>query len=219
MGQTRHRRVGRPRDDALRARRRASILNAAASQFAARGYARTDLQTVADDLGVAKGTIYRYFRSKRALFLAAVDWGLNLLHDRVEQATAGSSDPLDRVAAGVYAYLSFFDERPEFAELLIQERAEFKDRRTPTYFERRKEEIKPWQDLARRLIAAGRVRSMAVDAMTDVMSNLLYGTMFANFFAGRRKSCRRQAGEILSVVFHGVLADAERAKWLADGRF
>jgi AcrR family transcriptional regulator len=210
MGRTRHRRAGRPRNDALRAQRRESILNAAAAMFARRGFAKTDLQTVADGLGVAKGTLYRYFRSKQALFLAAVDWGMHLLLGRMERATEERPDPLDRIAAGVHAYLSFFDQRPEFAELLIQERAQFKDRRTPTYFEHRQEGIRPWKLLTRRLIEAGRVRLMPVDAMTDVMSNLLYGTMFTNFFAGRQKSTRRQAREILDVVFHGVLTDTKR---------
>ena len=62
-------RPGRPKDEGLAARRCKEILDVAARLFAARGYQNTDVQVVADELGVGKGTVYRYFPSKRELFL------------------------------------------------------------------------------------------------------------------------------------------------------
>lgn len=48
--------------------RHAAILAAALAEFAARGFAATRLDDVARRAGVAKGTIYLYFRDKEALF-------------------------------------------------------------------------------------------------------------------------------------------------------
>ena len=79
------------------------------------------------------------------------------------------------------------DAHPEFCELLIQERAEFKDRKKSTYLQHREVSVKVWQDLYRELIAAGRVRDLPVERITDVIGQLLYGTMCMNYFAGRRK--------------------------------
>src|SRR5262249_57454593 len=62
---------GRPQDPARRERRREEILEAAARLFAEHGYSETDTQGLADLLQVGKGTLYRYFRTKRELFLAA----------------------------------------------------------------------------------------------------------------------------------------------------
>src|SRR2546423_4020990 len=50
------------------ARRRAAILAAALEEFSARGFASTRLDDVAERAGVAKGTIYLYFRDKESLF-------------------------------------------------------------------------------------------------------------------------------------------------------
>ena len=47
---------------------------------------------------------------------------------------------------------------------------------------------------------------------TDVVGNVIYGTMFTNYFAGQAKPVAEQAGDILDVVFHGILTDAERAR-------
>ena len=64
--------------------RREQILDAAAEVFAQHGYRNTDVQFVADALQVGKGTVYRYFPSKEALFLAAVDRGMRRLTERFQ---------------------------------------------------------------------------------------------------------------------------------------
>src|SRR2546422_2854015 len=50
------------------AARREAILAAALTEFSARGFAATRLDDVARRAGVAKGTIYLYFRDKESLF-------------------------------------------------------------------------------------------------------------------------------------------------------
>ena len=49
-----------------RSERRAAILSAALEEFAARGFAATRLEDIAGRAGVAKGTIYLYFRDKES---------------------------------------------------------------------------------------------------------------------------------------------------------
>ncbi|UCF34251.1 MAG: TetR/AcrR family transcriptional regulator [Phycisphaerales bacterium] len=198
-------RRGRPKDKQLAARRRAEILDTAAKLFAERGYPNTDVQVVADELRLGKGTVYRYFPTKRELFLAAVDRGMSRLHDAVEARVAETDDPVQQIAQAMRAYLAFFDNHPEIVELLIQERAEFKDRKKPTYFEHRDANIGRWQALLRRLTEEGRVRDIPVERITDVVGDLLYGTLFTNHFAGRRKSLEEQARDILDIVFEGIL--------------
>jgi AcrR family transcriptional regulator len=51
-----------------RAERRQAILAAALQEFSARGFAAARLDDVAVAAGIAKGTIYLYFRDKEALF-------------------------------------------------------------------------------------------------------------------------------------------------------
>src|SRR5262245_23152745 len=129
-----HRRPGRPKVKGLAERRREEILAVATEEFARRGFAGTDLQVVADRLDLGKGTVYRYFRTKEALFLAAVDRGMRLLTASVNGAAERAANPLDRIIVATHAYLEFFDEHPELVELFVQERAQFRDRKRPTYF-------------------------------------------------------------------------------------
>src|SRR5215831_8763673 len=104
MENTVSKRPGRPPDPELWQRRREEILDAAATLFAQRGYSDTDTQVLADTLGVGKGTLYRYFPSKRELFLAAVDRVMRRLRERVESNIAVCDDPLDKIENAIRAY-------------------------------------------------------------------------------------------------------------------
>jgi AcrR family transcriptional regulator len=203
---------GRPKDPNLPARRRAGILGSAIRVFARRGYRDTNLQDVADALGVAKGTLYLYYRGKEQLFLAAVDQGMVRLREHVRSAYSGVRDPLDRLAVAVRAYLEFFRDHPDLAELLIQERAEFRDRKTPTYHEHRRANEAAWRDAFDGLIAVGRVRAVPVHRILDVVGDLVYGTMFTNHFTGRHRSAKAQARDVIDIIFHGILTAAERRR-------
>jgi hypothetical protein len=95
---------------------------------------------------------------------------------------------------------------------LIQERAYFKDRKRPTYFEYRERVIERWRQNYRNLIAAGRVRDIPVEQITQVVSNTLYGIMVTNFFNGQPKPSDVQAREILDVIFSGILTEPEKKR-------
>lgn len=207
---------GRPPDEALRERRCAAILDEAASLFAKHGFTATDVQWIADSLGISKGTIYRYFPSKEKLFLAAVQDGIDRMVDEIDEARAGSGDKIDEIRASVVAYLRFFRKNPQLAELFIQERAEFRDRRRPIYFEHRDARREPWRERIAALISERRVRGVPVERVLDVLGDLMYGTMFTNHFAGRRKPFAAQAEDILDIFFNGILSDKERGRHRHD---
>src|ERR1700737_4413696 len=96
----------RPVED-LVATRQEEILEAAAKLFGKHGYAETDTQLLADKLGVGKGTLYRYFPSKRELFLAAADRVMRKLREEVDGCIVGIDDPLERIEVAIRAYLRF----------------------------------------------------------------------------------------------------------------
>jgi AcrR family transcriptional regulator len=193
--------------------RREEILAAATELFAEHGYSDAVTQMLAERVQVGKGTLYRHFPSKRELFLAAADRVMRKLRERLDAAVEEVDDALDRLMRGLVAFLAFFDENPRYAELLIQERALFKDRQTPTYLEHREANVVPWRDRFRALIADGRVRDVPVERITDVINDLAYGTVFTNYFSNQHKPFETQARDILDIVLFGILSDSERKRF------
>ena len=75
--------------------REATILDAALARVNDRGYCQTTLDQVASDVGVGKGTLYRHFPSREALFSAAFHRGVQALRARcleLQEAHVGSSE-------------------------------------------------------------------------------------------------------------------------------
>jgi AcrR family transcriptional regulator len=192
--------------------RREEILETATLLFAEQGFSDAVTQALADRLGVGKGTIYRHFPSKRDLFLAAADRVMWKMQERIDSNITGIDDGLEKIARGIATFLEFFAEHPAYVELLIQERAHFKDRKRPTYFEHRERVIERWRQNYRNLIAEGRVRDIPVEQITNVVSNVVYGIMVTNFFDGQPKPSDVQTREILDVIFSGILTESEKAR-------
>ena len=69
-----------------------------------------------------------------------------------------------------------------------------------------------WRELYRGLIAAGRVRPIPVERIRTVITDLLYGTLFTNYFTGRRQDPAEQTEDILDVFFYGIFSDRQRAQ-------
>lgn len=201
-------------EDSRKAKRRQEIVSAATGLFATLGFANCEMERVALELSIAKGTLYLYFRSKRELFLACVDQGMQNLQARLEESVADVADPFQRIARSIWAFLEFFDRHPEHVELLIQERAMFRDRARPTVFVYREARRARWREVYAELIAEGRFRNdLAVDDLVDTVGNLLYGTMFTNYFSGRSVPLCQQYRAIVELTFRGALSDAERERW------
>jgi AcrR family transcriptional regulator len=202
--------IGRPRDEGLAARRRTEILRHAIAHFARSGFANSDLDAVAADVGCAKGTIYRYFENKEDLFHRAVQ----LVMDELLAATLASpsDDPLEQLEHGIRSYLAYFDAHPQYVELLIQERAVFPGREKATYFEHKDANRGRWLSRFEEMMAAGKLRRMPPERALDVIGDLLYGTIFTNYFAGRRKPLPQQVADVTDVLFRGLLTPEEASR-------
>ena len=194
-----------------RAQRREEILAVAARLFADVGYGECEIERVASELDIGKGTVYLYFPSKEELFYACVDAGMRAMQAAIDAAVDPAGDPFQNIAAAVGAYLRFFEENSQYAELLIQERANFKRRQRPTYFEYRDKNRDRWRNLYRRLQETGRIRDdLPVERILDTIGNLLYGTMFTNHFIGRSVDPEEQQRVVLEIIFRGIWSDSER---------
>ena len=200
---------GRPKNIGNADQKKTQILSVASKAFAKFGYDHTDVNIISDEIGIGKGTIYYYFQNKELLFLACVDWLMQQLLESIHIVIEPKKDQLLVIEEAIYAYLAFFDAHPEFVELLIQERAIFKNREKPTYFKYREQNIVKWKLRYQELMEDGRVREMPVERILDVIGDIVYGVVFMNYFSGRTKSMKQHAKDVLDIYFNGILSKSE----------
>lgn len=98
--------------------RREQLLDAAMRLFAEQGYHGTTVGDVCDELGVGKGVFYWYFESKEALFRELLERCLLLLRRSQRQAIVDIEDPVERLARGIEASISFYRSDPGYLALI-----------------------------------------------------------------------------------------------------
>lgn len=109
--------------------RHAEILAAAFEEFAAKGYAEARLDDVAERAGIAKGTIYLYFKNKELLFRAVLRSLIHYTFEELEvfvRAFPGSAEDLLRnVLSRQYAEVVKNPKARSMFRLLIAESHKF----------------------------------------------------------------------------------------------
>lgn len=104
--------------------RRAAILDAALEVFAKHGYHAASIDDIAGAATVSKALIYEHFPSKRHLHAALLERHVGELFERLV-ASAATSEPGEvRLRAGVDAFLSFVESRPDAFRMLFRDAVE-----------------------------------------------------------------------------------------------
>jgi TetR/AcrR family fatty acid metabolism transcriptional regulator len=96
--------------------RRSQILGAARDAFARHGLSGTTVDSIAKRAGVAKGTVYLYYRSKEEILRQVLDEDLAELKDDTVPLLSQPGSIEDKLTAFLTASLTFFDRKRDFFE-------------------------------------------------------------------------------------------------------
>ncbi|HEX6095319.1 MAG TPA: helix-turn-helix domain-containing protein [Thermoanaerobaculia bacterium] len=109
----------RSKEEVVQEFRIQSIQDATMRVISRKGMAAATVQEIADEAGVAKGTIYLYFRDRDELIEKTFDGAMTQLTDRID-AVLDQDLPFDEKIRGILAAkLAFFSENREFFRLYL----------------------------------------------------------------------------------------------------
>ena len=97
--------------------KRRQLLDAAVRVFARKGFHASRVGDIAEEAGVAKGTIYLYFRDREELVEKTFETAIGELHKRVDAALDSEGTFEQRLRAMTTAKLAFFNQNREFFRL------------------------------------------------------------------------------------------------------
>ncbi len=117
------------RKGALSELRRAEILAAAIRVFGRKGFEATRAEDIAAAAKIAKGTVYLYFKSKEAIYAAAVTYAVRELQKEIADRSVGALGFRERLATAIYVRLEFWPEHGAIYRLLMTLGRESKHRR------------------------------------------------------------------------------------------
>jgi AcrR family transcriptional regulator len=100
--------------------KRMQILESAIGVFAEKGFHSAKMQDIADELTIAKGTIYEYFQTKEDLFLAVYDYWMDEYEQSMNRAIDDHFDPVSKADALIDTTVEFYEKHAKHAPLLLE---------------------------------------------------------------------------------------------------
>lgn len=104
---------------------RARILQAALEEFSDKGFHHATIDSMAERASIAKGTVYRYFKTKEELFNALKDAKIQEFVEMARTEIGREGDILRILENVIKTYLGFFEKNSSFFKVIIQEQKEF----------------------------------------------------------------------------------------------
>jgi AcrR family transcriptional regulator len=102
--------------------KRQSIQEAVIRLMCREGLKSVTMERVAQEVGIAKGTVYLHYRDKQELLDSVKETALQPLRTKVDEILRGDASPERKLRALALRYLSYFDERRDLFRILLYER-------------------------------------------------------------------------------------------------
>ncbi len=193
--------------------RPSEIIAASLAEFVSNGFAATKLDDIARRAGIVKGTIYRYFATKEALFEAALRSRIAPMHEQLEQLVdtypGPSSELLGQVLDRLY-HPELSESLHELLAIIIAEGARFPEI-TRLYYE---QTVSRGKRILERIVARGIERGEIRDGAAArlpivIMAPLVLSTVWRMTFGPLDPvPLERFAAAHRDLVLHGLVGGA-----------
>ena len=112
---------GKSKKEVVTEFRTAELLEAARRVFAAKGFHDATVDEIADAAGIAKGTVYLYYRSKSEIYWEALRGGIEDLAEQTKKSVEAAKSAEDKIRAFISTQMVFLEERRDFFKIYFSE--------------------------------------------------------------------------------------------------
>jgi len=206
--------VRRPREDRVR-----EILAAARAVFCERGFAEASISEISARAGVAQGTIYKFFDSKRDLVMAVLDAWYGAMHATFRRELPGITGTRSRLRYIIWRHLEFIRADPELCRLCSNEFRNAGDSYQEALVDFSRHYTGVLVEVLREGMTAGAFRD---DIPATLVRDMVFGGLESHvagfLYRGRALDAESVADNMVALVLGGIAVRPERsdaeAAWL-----
>ena len=187
--------------------RRVGILAAAQKVFARKGYHLTNVEEIAQEASLAKGTIYLYFKTKAELFLSLMEERTREMFAAVPEIIRAPMPAREKVLRLVQARLEFCDQNKDFFHLFMSAQFDLepaeKEKMGRRHIEQSREQVK----LVEKIVAECGPGLVTGD--TSFLASLLLGLIQSTVMrwmlsGGHKEKIEKESEIICQIFFNGI---------------
>jgi len=185
------------------------ILQSALDEFSEKGFHTTTIDSIAERAGMAKGTVYRYFKTKESLFSALKEDTIGEFVELARQDLSREDDVLRIIESVIRIYLSFFEKNSAFFKVIVQEHKDFGREFSEKFIN---ELILALPGLKRRCWKAsrtGRLKQMNYFTVFFGIIGFLNGVIQKWLHEGAEGSLLNEIDTVKEVLFYGFVDRSE----------
>jgi AcrR family transcriptional regulator len=192
-------------DEQMREATRRHIIREAASEFARLGFEQANINTIAEQAGIGKGTIYLYFASKRELFLAMLRYIAQEQLQTIRAALASDGSLAQRLERLFLAFVALSKEESDsfnvYMSALYGVNRAFKDEATKL--------LRDYVAVIALMLEESRVRGevqyQSAEATALMVLSLTESYVLSARVLGRTDAeLAAQAAQVAQLILHGL---------------
>ncbi len=199
--------LGKTRKEVLKEFRTAELLEAARTVFAKKGFHGATVDEIAAAAGVAKGTVYLYYRSKQDVYWGALEHGITELHNQIRTRLAQEETPEKKVREFIAIKVHYFEANREFFRIYFSELGSGFSH--PAQMPRNFEELYLQQaslleEAIRQGIERGEIREIRADTAAVAISDLIRGIIVQRLLGWSKKDVESDINFVFDLVWRGI---------------
>jgi AcrR family transcriptional regulator len=198
------------KEEVLKEFRVRELLEATRRVIGRHGFQGATIDRVAEEAGVAKGTVYLYFANKEELLHAAVLEGMRVMIDQAQQAAASIEDPIERLKVQIRAQFRQLNSNQDFLKALILERSLATpnpgDARASALLEIFAGYLDSIAGLLRQGMARGQVRRLDPQLAAFMLNELVVGSLRRRLIGFTNNPIEEDAEAITELFLNGIIA-------------
>jgi AcrR family transcriptional regulator len=156
--------------------RRAEIVDAARRIFARRGFARGIMDEIAREAGIAKGTVYLYYRSKNEIFKAVLNHDMKALKKETLERIEEAGSLKEKIAAFTLARIASAEARKDVFLIMDSESGGLALTRSQ-YHDWLREPVARLAEAIDEAAARGEVRPLPAEKTAWMIADMTRGTI------------------------------------------
>ncbi len=187
--------------------RTTEILEAARAVFAEKGFQGATIDAIALAAGVAKGTVYLYFDSKRDLFLASLRDGVLGLHAEVTAEMDRASTCESKLRAFIAVRFDYFSRNREFFRIYYTEFAQLISgtaHSQPEFKDLYEQQAGLLERVLEDGIRAGQLRNCSVRKTARLIYDLIRAALAQHILNGDDESPNEAVRTVHHFVWRGI---------------
>ena len=185
--------------------RRLEILEAAKEIFSNTGYHAADVNEIAGLAKIAKGTVYLYFPSKKDLFLAVIESGIDSLTSQMESTIKENTNPLEQIKSAIRTYMLFFKNDQKFYRLLVNPDLEIFEDVSEKFKDIKLAKLPKIADTINDGINKKLIRPIDAATLSYMILGMVDFVLFQWLLNPEKESIEQKINQVYDVLFKGIL--------------